>query len=202
MGGWHHAGKLLRQVVTQRHGDNVGRALSDAGIKGTVEAVFRSRSFYSSRYPSDDAVSAEDTKTRRSSIEYGRERNAYERDLSNLRKKWRRRRRRNSFELKKQEKRRGREPRLKGMRMAMELDGQFQKIEEARRQKVERRIENVGREFTRQSVIAAFREKRKEVLLEQSRHWIATEAELESRIDAAVENPEPLWVSEKVARKA
>lgn len=43
---------------------------------------------------------------------------------------------------------------------------------------------------------------RKEVLLEQSRHWIATEAELESRIDAAVENPEPLWVSEKVARKA
>lgn len=42
---------------------------------------------------------------------------------------------------------------------------------------------------------------RKDALLDQSRHWIATEAELESRIDAAIENPEPLWISEKVARK-
>jgi hypothetical protein len=171
MGGCHHAGKLLRQVVTQRHGDSVGRALSDAGIKGTVQAVFGSRSFYSSRFPSDDAVSAEDTKTRRSSIEYGRERNAYERDLSNLRKKWyeevhskRIQEKEEKEELiRAQEARkeeRARAQAERNARMAMELDGQFQKIEEARRQKVERRIENVGRECTRQSVIAAFREKR------------------------------------------
>lgn len=171
MGGCQHARKLLRQVVTQRHGAKSGRALSDVGIKDIIVETFGSRSFSSSRHPSDDSVSAEGMKTRRSSIQYGRERNAYERDLSNLRKKWyeevhsKRIREKEEKEklIRAQEARkeeRARAQAERSARMAMELDGQFQKIEEARRQKVERRIENVGREYARQSVIAAFWEKR------------------------------------------
>lgn len=53
----------------------------------------------------------------------------------------------------------------------------------------------------RMPLMCVFYVYRKDALLEQSRHWIATEAELESSIDAAIENPEPLWISEKVARK-
>lgn len=236
MAGYQQSGTLLRQVVTQCHRQTVGRVLSDAAIKDTIIGIFGSRSFFSSGNATDAAETAGGVKTGRSSVQYGREKNAYEKDLSALRREWyeevrakRAQEKEEKEELvraqeaRKEERARARAER--SARMAMELDGQSHKIEEARRQKVERRMENVGREFARQSILATFREKRyvvcgcrlgfvlrmplmcvfyvyrKDALLDQSRHWIATEAELESRIDAAIENPEPLWISEKVARK-
>jgi len=149
---------------------------------------------------------------REASVRYAQERKAYEMKISEARKKWYQ-----ELELKRTSD--GEElSRLRAAREAKRADKAAQRLagkegdatdavtriemqnKANKAVKESKRVDSIARENARRDVLGTLREERKRVLLEHSRYWIGTEEELDTAVDAAIENPEPLWVSEKVQK--
>ena len=170
--------------------------------------------FFTRRSMSSEAgsIPADQKQSKReASVRYAQERNAYEQKISEARKKWYK-----DLELKRTSD--GEEQdRLRAAREAKRADKVAQRLagkegeatdagtridmqNKASAVKESKRMENVARENARGAVLGKLREERKSFLLEHSRYWIGTEEELDAAVDEAIENPEPLWVSEKVRK--
>jgi hypothetical protein len=146
---------------------------------------------------------------REASVRYAQERKAYEMKISEARRKWYK-----ELELKRTSD--GEElSRLRAAREAKRADKAAQRLAgkegdatdavtriemQNKALKESKRVDSIARENARRDVLGKLRKERERVLLEQSRYWIGTEEELDAAVDAAIENPEPLWVSEKVQK--